>query len=223
MKFFLLIFVAVCVLVVGVFGFRGEKFGHTPIQVFPDMDYQDFVQGQEPSEFFRDGMASRLPVTGTVPSASDDGVFPVEFGEGRTGHYYTGAIGDYFATGMPEELELTADNADAFLRRGQERYGIFCAVCHGAKGDGKGVTAQYGVPNIANFHAPQFQAGQYPEGKMFYVITNGWNLMGAYGANIPVRDRWAIVAYVRALQESQKAPPATASAANSDQPQSATN
>lgn len=216
MKYFFLFFVAAAALVIGVFGVRGQKFSKPPIEVFPDMDRQDFVQGQTPSNFFHDGMGARLPVAGTVPHASDDGIFPVEFGQGRTGHYYTGAIDDYFATGLPVK-ELGLDGPDAaeqmqgLLRRGQDRYAIFCAVCHGESGDGKGVISRYMEGAIANLHEPRFASGEYTNGQIYHVITNGnGGLMSGYGASIPVRDRWAIVAYVRALQESKSGAPAPA-------------
>jgi len=213
MKFFFLAFFATVVLVIGVLGVRGHKTSQTPIEIFPDMDRQDFLKGQKSSNFFHDGMGARLPVKGTVPHSSDDGVFPVEFSEGRTGHYYTGAVGDYFASGLPlGKLGLTGDAAakemQTLLRRGQGRFGIFCAICHGETGDGTGTVSRYMLAKVANLHEPRFGSDQYPDGKIYHVITHGQGLMSGYGANIPVRDRWAIVAYLRALQESKKTPAA---------------
>ena len=201
-------------LILGMFGLRGHKFNETPVEIFPDMDRMDFVKGQKPSDFFHDGLGARLPVAGTVPHSSDDGVFPVEFGEGRTGHYYTGAINDYFATGLPlEELGLIGDEGvsamQTLLRRGQDRFSIFCAICHGDNGEGTGVVSNYMAAKIANLHEPRFGSDQYPDGKLYHVITHGQGLMSGYGASIPVRDRWAIVAYVRALQDSKKEPVAS--------------
>ena len=99
---------------------------------------------------------------------------------------------------------------EAFVRRGKEKYDIHCAICHGANGEGKGVTSDFGVANIANFNLPQFAEpsnGQYrTNGSMFNTITNGQGLMGAYGANIAIKDRWAIVAYVRAMQKTPQTP-----------------
>lgn len=211
MKYFFLAFIGLIVLTVGVFGLRGAKTTRPPIEIFPDMDRMDFVKGQKASDFFHNGMGSRLPVTGTVPHSSDDGIFPVEFGAGRNGHYYTGAINDYFAAGLPlEQLGLIGDDGasemQALLRRGQGRFSIFCAICHGDAGDGTGLISNYMAAKIANLHEPRFGSDQYPEGKLYHVITHGQGLMSGYGANIPVRDRWAIVAYVRALQDSKKAP-----------------
>ncbi len=77
--------------------------------------------------------------------------------------------------------------------------------CQGASGDGQGITSKYGVPGIANFHLDPFKAA-YPDGRMFEVITHGKGNMGAYKHNVSLRDRWAIVAYVRALQLARKAP-----------------
>ena len=94
------------------------------------------------------------------------------------------------------------------IRRGGERYGIYCAVCHGASGDGNGITAAYGVPVAANPNAKlnAISPETYPDGRLFEVITAGNGQMGGYGANIPVRDRWAIIAWIRTLQAA-KAPP----------------
>jgi len=107
---------------------------------------------------------------------------------------------------MPKELKLTEESAETFLYRGKERYGIYCAVCHGEAGDGAGVTSKYGIAGIANLHAPNFASDQYADGRLYDVITNGKGNMGAYGYNIPVNDRWAIVAYVRALQNAKNIP-----------------
>ena len=217
MKYFFLVLAGLITLTFGVFGLRGAKSSKTPIEIFPDMDRMDFVKSQKPNDFFHDGQGARLPVPGTVPHSSDDGVFPVEFGEGRTGHYYTGAINDYFASGLPlEELGLVGDEGatdmQALLRRGQDRYAVFCAICHGAPGDGTGTVSNYMAAKIANLHEPRFASGEYPDGKLYHVITYGQGLMSGYGASIPVRDLWAIVAYVRALQDAKKAPASAATA-----------
>ncbi len=206
MRYFFLIYAFVALLVVGMLGFRGQKFSKPPIRIFPDMDEQDKVKAQAPDAFFADGHGARLPVGGTQPRGFNEsgdrmigGIPEYEFG-GQTGYYYSGQIGDYFGTGIPEELELSADSAESLILRGQERFGIYCAICHGDSGDGMGITGQYGVPAIANLHLDLFQPATYPDGRLFDVITNGKGQMGAYGYNIPVRDRWAIIAYVRTLQ-----------------------
>ena len=211
MRYFFLIYALIAVLVVGIGGFRGQHFTKPPIQVFPDMDNQDKQKAQSPSSFFADRKGARLPVAETQPRGFNEegdtligGIPEYEFG-GQPGYYYTGHVGDYFGNGMPEELELTADTAAELIRRGEERYGIYCAVCHGAAGNGLGVTSKYGVPGIANFHLDPFKSATYPDGRMYEVITNGKGMMSGYGANIPVRDRWAIIAYVRTLQAAKEA------------------
>lgn len=202
LKYFFIVYAFVALAVLGIFGIPGTKFERPPWHLFPDMDVQDKIKGQKPSHFFADGKGSRLPVAGTIPHSSDDGVFSVEFGKGRTGYYYTGIEGDYYGTGMPAELELTADGVDAFLARGEDRYGIYCAICHGEAGDGGGTVAKIGQLAVANLRQDIFKSDAYPDGRVYDVITNGKGLMGAYGMNIPVKDRWAIVAYMRALQQS---------------------
>jgi mono/diheme cytochrome c family protein len=211
-KYFFLAYAIIAVLFIGLMPTRGAKSPDTPIRLFPDMDEQDKLKAQKPSGFFADGQGSRLPVAGTqalgfnATGVSELGGIPEpEFG-GGTGYYATGGIDDYYATGMPEELKLTAENVAAFLGRGKEAYDINCAICHGASGDGQGITGQFGVPGIANLTQENFGPAAYPDGRMFDVISNGKGNMGGYKHNIALRDRWAVVAYVRALQTARKAP-----------------
>jgi mono/diheme cytochrome c family protein len=210
MRYFFIAYALIALLVVGLFGVRGQKFSKPPIRIFPDMDDQDKLKAQKPDAFFADDHGSRLPVGQTQPRGfNEDGKLSIggipeyEFG-GQTGYYYTGHVVDYFGTGMPEELGLTPENAEAFIHRGKERFEIYCSVCHGTSGDGQGVTSQYGVPGIANFHLDNFKSAAYPDGRMFETITLGKGMMGAYGYNIPVRDRWAIISYVRTLQAAKE-------------------
>lgn len=207
MKYFFIAYFVIAVLVVAKGGFRGEKFSQAPIEVFPDMDTQDKLKGQKPSGFFKDGMGSRKPVFGTVPKNADSGVLPIEFGIGRSGYFYDGKIGDKFGNGLPsDKLGLETEGAKkALLGRGKDMYGVHCAICHGDAGDGKGVVgihfANAGVI-VANLHT--FPQDTHPDGYIYEVIANGKGLMGGYKHNLPVRDRWAIVAYLRALQASAK-------------------
>ena len=209
MRYFFLAYALIALLVVGIFGLRGQKFSKPPVRIFPDMDEQDKLRAQKPSPFFGDGMGDRLPVAQTQPRGFNTegektigGIPEYEFG-GQEGYYYTGEIGDYYGNGMPEELALDADSAAELIRRGKERYGIYCAICHGASGDGQGITANYGVPGIANLQLASFHQETYPDGRLYHTITFGKGMMSGYGYNIPVRDRWAIIAYVRTLQAAK--------------------
>lgn len=196
------------VLLIAVAGFRGQKSGKPPIEIFPDMDHQPKVKSQVPSKFFADNRGNRIPVAGTVPLGyemplSKENPFPDE-GKYRTVRYSagtdyfnTGRFGNQWGTGLP--LPVTAE----LLQRGKERYTIYCGVCHGASGGGNGVAGQYGLVAIASFHQDRLR--QMADGEIYNTITHGKNTMMGYGEKIPVDDRWAIIAYVRALQLAQTA------------------
>lgn len=196
------------VLIVSIAGFRGQKGTNPPIEIFPDMDHQPKVKSQVPSEFFADNRGNRQPVAGTVPLGyemplSKENPFPDE-GKYRTVRYSagtdyfnTGRMGANWGTGIP--LPVTAE----LMQRGHERYTIYCAVCHGASGAGNGVAGQYGLVAIASFHQDRLR--QMSDGEIYNTITRGKNTMLGYGEKIPVDDRWAIIAYVRALQFAQTA------------------
>lgn len=189
-------------------GFRGQKSTKPPIEIFPDMDHQPKVKAQAPSEFFTDGRGNRQPVPGTVPlgyeaPVSKENPFPdegkyrmVRYSSG-TDYLNTGRFGNQWGTGIP--MPVTAE----LMQRGQERYTIFCGVCHGASGGGNGVAGQYGLVAIASFHQDRLR--DMADGEIYNTITHGKNTMLGYGSKIPVEDRWAIVAYVRALQAAQTA------------------
>ncbi|GAA5483023.1 c-type cytochrome [Haloferula sargassicola] len=212
MKYFFLAYAIVAALVIGLMPVRGEKRASTPIWLFPDMDNQDKLKAQKPDDFFADGVGERMPVDGTQPrgflpegEAELGGIPEYQFG-GGTSYYETGAINDHYSSGMPEELGLTEENVDAFLRRGHEMFLVNCMPCHGASGNGQGMAAQFGVPGVANLQLENFGPAAYPDGRMFETITHGKGNMGSYKHNVSLRDRWAIIAYVRALQAAQKAP-----------------
>jgi mono/diheme cytochrome c family protein len=211
-KYFFLAYAIIIVLFVGLMPIRGAKRADTPLRLFPDMDDQDKVMWQAPDEFFADDSGSRRPVSGTHPvglqpdGKSELGGIPVYGFGGGTGYYYTGGIEDYYSNGMPEEIGLKKENVEAFLRRGEERYNINCMPCHGVSGDGMGITTSFGVPGVANLTLENYGQATYPDGRMYDVIANGKGNMGGYKHNLSVRDRWAVVAYVRALQIARKAP-----------------
>jgi mono/diheme cytochrome c family protein len=91
----------------------------------------------------------------------------------------------------------------ALLERGGERFGIFCAPCHGAGGDGNGIIVQRGMPRPTSYHDDRLRAAD--DQHFFDVITNGYGAMYSYASRVPAADRWAIVAYIRALQLSRHA------------------
>lgn len=214
MKYFFLSYLFVAAIVVAAFGTRGSKSELSPIEIFQDMDHQAKVKYQAKSDFFADGLGGRRPVKNTVPmgfeipgkpSSSPD-YKPATFGFTNGLDYYsTGKVGDYYGDGMPKEITVNK----AFLERGELKYNINCAICHGTSGNGKGITSKYGIMTAFNFHQAgstdtNNAAAYRADGAIFDVITHGKGLMGSYGGNIAVQDRWAIVAYIRAMQVAVK-------------------
>lgn len=108
------------------------------------------------------------------------------------------------AQGDPNDVEtFPFAVTEELVNRGQERYRIFCAMCHGETGYGDGMIVRRGFRKPPSYHTPELRAARV--GHLFDVITNGWGAMPNYAAQIPPRDRWAIIAYIRALQLSQAA------------------
>jgi mono/diheme cytochrome c family protein len=141
-----------------------------------DMEDQDRYEPYEPAGLFPDGSANQQPVPGTV---------------------YRGELADLAA------LEERPPMTRALLERGRERYSIFCSPCHGGAGDGEGVVVQRGFPHPPSFHSERLR--EAPTSHFMDVIRNGYGIMYSYAARVPPADRWAIVAYIRALQLSQHA------------------
>ena len=188
MRYFLLIFAVCVVMVVAIAGKRGDMSRRPPIELFPDMVRQPKLRPQTPDSFFDDGRASRAAVPGTI--AREDihyADIPV-----NTGHV---SGGTNFVELIP--VPVTAK----LLDRGEQRFNINCSPCHGAQGDGNGITKKIGAMGVvANLHDKRIV--EMADGEIFNTITYGKNLMGPYGANVTVEDRWAIVAYLRSLQLS---------------------
>lgn len=171
-------------------GCRGMESSSPPIHIVPNMDNQEKFQAQEANPYFADGRAMRPLVAGTVARGflREDAAFNL----GRT------EAGAPVATSpVPVTREL--------LLRGQQRYNIFCSVCHGKAGDGQGIimTGQYGYTPAPSYHDDRLRGET--DGHYFQVISNGIRSMPGYAQQIPVADRWAITAYIRALQRSQNA------------------
>jgi mono/diheme cytochrome c family protein len=217
MRYVFLFHVFLVAAVIAIGGFRGMKFEKPPIQIFNDMDQQAKVKAQKGSDFFADGIASRPLIPNTVPVGYEIPEVPLAEG-GKPGpgystmatdYYNTGRFGDYYGSGMPKELGLTEENSAAFLRRGQERYNIYCAVCHGESGNGQGVVAKAGFNNVRNLLEPIIAPDKYADGAIYNTIVHGKGLMFAYGDKLNVHDRWAVVAWVRVLQKISNGVPAT--------------
>ncbi len=214
---FFLIFFLIGIAMVSFLGFRGQRSTGSPIELFPDMVRQPKVRPQAPLEFFADNRGMRPPVPGTVPmgyempmpdSPANVGVpamprpapaVDLAFTAG-TDYTHTGKMGANWGTGIP--LEVTPE----FMRRGEQRFNINCAVCHGMDAGGNGIVKQYGMATIVSLQDERIRT--MSDGEIFNTITNGKNTMLSYGGNITVSDRWAIIAYLRALQRSQSATPA---------------
>lgn len=152
-----------------------------------DMRDQPRYEPLEASPFFADGASARPRVADTVARNEvnlDD-------------QLHTGRVNGQVADSFPFTVTV------AVLERGQERYNIFCAPCHGLVGDGHGIVTDYGMPVPTSFHDPALR--DETTGYYFTVITNGTRVMPSYASRIRPEDRWAIIAYVRALQLSQNA------------------
>jgi mono/diheme cytochrome c family protein len=211
---FLLIFFLTGLAIVAVFGLRGQKSTGSPIEVFPDMVRQPKVRAQAPLGFFADGRGARVPVPDTVPigyelpkpsnesSAAAESPSQESMGShlgfsSGTEYYATGQMGTNWGTGLP--VTVTAE----LMARGQQRFNINCAVCHGMTAAGDGITKQYGLTTVVSLQDERIR--KMADGEIFNTITHGKNTMLAYGPNVSVPDRWAIIAYLRALQRSQNA------------------
>ncbi|HMB98425.1 MAG TPA: c-type cytochrome [Balneolaceae bacterium] len=170
---------------------RGQKSEKPPVHPNLNMDFQNRFNAQEENEFFADNRAMRPPVEGTVAR----GLLKEDV------EYYEGLNPDSsFVEDIP--MEVTG----SFIYRGQDRYDIYCSVCHGGTGDGRGIimTGDYGYVPAPSFHSNRLR--EVPDGEIYSAIANGIRNMPSYATQIPVEDRWAIVSYVRALQRSQYIP-----------------
>ena len=212
---FFLTFLLVGVAMVAFLGFRGQRSTGSPIEVFPDMVRQIKVRPQAPLGFFADGRGIRPPVAGTVPigyamphpqSQPNPGAAPLpsgpemqqQFGfSAGTDYASTGKMGANWGTGIP--IPVTAE----LMQRGEQRFNINCAICHGRTAAGDGIVKQYGMATIVSLQDARIRG--MADGEIFNTITHGKNTMMAYGPNVTVSDRWAIIAYLRALQRSQNA------------------
>jgi mono/diheme cytochrome c family protein len=152
-----------------------------------DMHDAPRIEAYEANAFFADGRGSRTPPTGTVARGwqrQDEAL-------------YTGRANGELVSEFPFAISA------ADMTRGRERYNIYCSPCHGVLGDGQGMVVQRGLRRAASYHDDRLR--QEKVGYFYDVITNGFGAMQGYAEQVPVRDRWLIIAYVRALQLSQHA------------------
>ena len=183
--------------IVGIAGFRGGLSRKPPIEIFPDMNRQLKLRPMEANSFFTNGVSSQLPPPGTIArgepvQAIAGPVYPFEDAPVNTGRI-TGT------TNFVETNPLPVSGA--LLQRGRERFDIYCAPCHGRIGDGNGITKKLALmPAVANLHDPRIVV--MTDGEIFNTITYGKSTMAAYGPLMPAQDRWAVIAYLRALQLS---------------------
>jgi mono/diheme cytochrome c family protein len=199
--------VAIALVALGVLaGCRGQTSDEPPIALERNMYDTERYNPESYSQFFGDHKTMREPVAGTI--AADRYEDEPEIA--------TGLLADKsgYVMVVPPPVIKRAGDPKKFLERGQERFGIYCAPCHGATGDGKGMVTckrdkvsdpceSRGFPPLPSYEEPRLR--HMPDGQLFATISHGVRTMPAYGAQIPIADRWAIVAYVRALQLSQMA------------------
>ena len=195
MRYFLFIFGICVVAVMLLLGPRGRHFTRPPLYIFPDMERQLKLRPQKDNEFFTNGISSQLPVPGTIARST-----PIQTANAKVYPFEDSPVNTGMITGTTNFIEnIPLPITRSLLVRGQQRFQINCSPCHGATAEGTGITKKIGaMAVVANLHDKRIV--ELPDGEIFYVITNGRNLMGAYGPNVTVEDRWAIVAYVRALQ-----------------------
>jgi hypothetical protein len=154
-----------------------------------DMFVQPKSNPLKESDFFPDGGSSRPLPEHTVARGHLD----------LDEQYYTGKIGTNLVTTFPSPVTRE------MLQRGRERFDIYCAPCHGLTGEGNGMIVQRGFPAPPSFHIDRLR--EAPPGHFFDVITHGYGIMYSYAQRVEPSDRWAIAAYIRALQLSQRASP----------------
>lgn len=169
------------------FALLASGLGCVQSEAIDPMMVQPKYRAYSRNDFYLDGRAMRLPPANTIPRERTVGNLLLTTGADEQGKR---------ATAIP--IRLTRE----VLARGQDRFNIYCAICHGAAGDGNSLVAsQMSLRPPPNLH----ERASQPVGHTYEVIANGYGLMPSYAAELSVEDRWAVVAYVRALQRSQAA------------------
>ena len=186
MKIAVLVLVGLALSVVLVLGVRGQSFQDPPRNFWPDMVDQAKVRPQSSSAYFADGRGQRMPVDGTLPWGRD-----------------TRAADPTHAVVLEEQyaLETLPVAIDRpLLEKGQAIFDVYCALCHGRYGDGEGITTRYGMINPPSYHIDRVR--DLKAGELFKTITEGKGQMGPYADKVALEDRWAVIAWIRALQRA---------------------
>ncbi len=198
MRYFILIFAVLVLIAVGVAGRRGDLTRNRPIQIFPDMKRQLKLRPQTANGFFASGLSSQLPQPGTISQEK-----PLLVGTNEVYSFEDAPVNTGRVTGATNFIELNAfPVTEKLLTRGHRQFNIYCAPCHGQTGEGNGITKKIGAMAIvANLHDKRIV--QITDGEIFNIASNGKGVMQGYAPQITVEDRWAVVAYLRALQLSR--------------------
>ncbi len=198
MRYFLLIFGIAVLAVLLIAGKRGDLSRNRPIQIFPDMKRQLKLRPQTANGFFASGLSSQLPQPGTIAQEKPLLVAGQEIFSFEDKPVNTGKVAG--TTNFIEVNPLPVTTA--LLARGQRQFTIYCAPCHGQTGEGNGITKKIGAMAIvANLHDKRIV--QLPDGEIFNTVSHGKGVMQGYAAQLSVEDRWAAIAYLRALQLSR--------------------
>jgi len=195
---------AAALLAGGLAGCQGQSSDDPPVLLERNMYDQERYNPESYSQFFADHRTMRPPVEGTVARDryEDDPEIATGLLPDRSAYVLT----------IPQTYIQRSGGMEKIVARGQERFNIYCAPCHGRTGDGKGMVVckrdkasdpcqSRGFAPLPSYEDPRLR--QMPDGQLFATISRGVRTMPAYGAQVPIADRWAIVAYVRALQMSQ--------------------
>ena len=179
------------------------------------MQDQPKIKPLRGTTFFGDGLASRRPIEGTIPRGYLRADNPEFFTGKKAGARTATATPAQQQTAGSQQQQTAQQNSfpddveifpiaitEEVVQRGRSRYDIFCSACHGLTGNGDGMIVRRGFRRAASFNDDRLR--QAPVGHFFDAITNGWGAMPSYAPQIPVQDRWAIIAYIRALQVSQQ-------------------
>ena len=203
MRYFIAIFTFICIAVVSILGLRGVKFSKPPLYIFPDMDWQQKYQPQGENNFFADGRNDRPVAAGTISRGHGYDMKEVFSSD----YHYAPALNPSLYTGKNEKGEFVTDFplevTQELMELGRKKFNIFCIVCHGESGDGNGITKSYGMIATLSYHEERLR--NMAVGEIFNTDTHGKGQMNTYSDKLSPHERWAVIAFVRALQRSQNA------------------